>query len=90
MANKSNKREHPLTLNSVKLRQESFFAQMSLREALISLRLTGSFNLTLPMILMIISTEWAEQVVAPMVVVALCFSYWSTSSDSYGSCAKRK
>ncbi len=69
--NRSSKSAHPHTLSSARLKKESYFAQMLLREALISLRLTGLCSMTLPMIPMIISTELAEQGVALKEVAAL-------------------
>jgi hypothetical protein len=57
MESKSNRRELQLISNSVKLRLESYYVQMLPKEALISLKLTGLFNSTLPMIPKIIFIE---------------------------------
>ena len=61
MENKSNKREHLLISNSLKLHQVSYYVQMWHREVLTSLTLIGLSNTILQMIQKIIFIELEEQ-----------------------------
>jgi len=74
MANRNNKNEHQLTLNFVRLRLVFYCVLMLHREDSTFQKLIGLFNMTLQMILMIISIELEELVEEQPVVEKLFYS----------------
>jgi hypothetical protein len=77
MENKNNKKELPHILNLHKPHQVFFYAQMSLKEVLISLTLIGSSSTTHQMIQKITFIELVEQQEVPVGLEELFFSYLS-------------
>jgi hypothetical protein len=82
MASKNSRRELPPTLNSAQQRKAFSCALMLLREVLTSPRLTGSFSMTLPMILRNTSTELVELPGELMEKERHYCSCWNMSWDS--------
>ena len=75
MESRNNRKGQAPILNSAKLTQEYYSAQMLHREALTSQKLIGSFSLTHQMILKTIFTELVELAVVQKAVVKRLCSY---------------